>query len=114
QPAIPRPPSTTLNPGDRLGVYTIVQKIDEGGMATVYQAVRDDAQFRKLVAIKILKAGMDTHFVLDRFQKEKQILAHFDHPNIAKLLDGGTTDEGRPYFVLEFIAGQPIDVYCRE
>ncbi len=107
-------PPLDLSPGGRLGVYTIVQKIDEGGMATVYQAVRDDAEFRKLVAIKILKAGMDTSFILDRFQKEKQILAHFDHPYIAKLLDGGTTPDRRPYFVLEFIAGQPIDVYCRD
>jgi non-specific serine/threonine protein kinase/serine/threonine-protein kinase len=108
------PACASVGPGDRLGVYTIVQKIDEGGMAAVYQGVRDDAEFRKLVAIKILKAGMDTQFILDRFYKEKQILAHLDHPNIAKLLDGGTTPDGRPYFVLEFIAGLPIDVYCKE
>jgi non-specific serine/threonine protein kinase/serine/threonine-protein kinase len=104
----------SLAPGERVGVYTIVQKLDEGGMAAVYQAIRDDDEFRKLVAIKILKAGMDTRFILDRFQKEKQILAHFDHPNIAKLLDSGSTAQGRPYFVLEFIAGQPIDIFCKE
>ena len=103
-----------LTPGSRLGAYTLVQKIDEGGMASVYQAIRDDAEFRKLVAIKVLKQGMDTQFILDRFYNEKQILAHFDHANIAKLLDGGTTPDRRPYFVLEFIAGKPIDVYCRD
>lgn len=103
-----------LHAGDRLGVYTIVQKIDEGGMAVVYQAMRDDGEFRKLVAIKVLKPGMDTHFVLERFQKEKQILAHFGHPYIAMLLDSGSTPAGRPYFVLEFIAGRPLNVYCDE
>jgi non-specific serine/threonine protein kinase/serine/threonine-protein kinase len=103
-----------LGAGAKLGPYTVIQKIDEGGMAVVYQAVRDDGEFRKLVAVKVLKPGMDTHFVLERFQNEKQILAHFDHPNIAKLLDSGSTPGGRPYFVLEFIAGQPIDTYCAE
>ncbi|HLX45692.1 MAG TPA: protein kinase [Bryobacteraceae bacterium] len=112
--SIPPRDRHALCAGDRLGVYTIVQKIDEGGMAVVYQAVRDDPEFRKLVAIKVLKPGMDTHFVLERFQNEKQILAHFDHANIAKVLDSGSTPAGRPYFVLEFIAGEPIDVFCRE
>src|SRR5581483_1679851 len=69
-------------------------------------------QFRKLVAIKVVKRGMDTDYVLERFHNERQILAHFDHPNIAKLLDGGVTADGRPYVVMEFIAGQPIDEYC--
>lgn len=103
-----------LEPGARLGPYTVIQKIDEGGMAAVYQAVRDDAEFRKLVAVKVLKPGMDTDFILERFHNEKQILAHFDHANIAKLLDSGATPGGRPYFVLDFIAGQPVDVFCRE
>ena len=81
-------------------------------MGSVYQAVRDDDQFRKVVAIKLVKAGMDTEFVLERFHKERQILAHLDHPNIAKVFDAGTTRHGRPYFVMEFIPGQPIDEYC--
>jgi eukaryotic-like serine/threonine-protein kinase len=117
RPAIdlPRPPDTTIEtlaPGTRLGVYTIVQKIDEGGMAMVYQALRDDAEFRKLVAIKVLKPGMDAGLILERFHNEKQILAHFDHPNIAMLLDSGTTPGGHSYFVLEFIAGHPLTAYC--
>src|SRR5581483_10680969 len=98
--------------GEQCGVYQIIQKIGEGGMGVVYQAVRNDDQFRKLVAIKVVKRGMDTDYVLERFHNERQILAHFDHPNIAKLLDGGVTADGRPYVVMEFIAGQPIDEYC--
>lgn len=98
--------------GEQCGVYQIVQKIGEGGMGIVYQGVRNDDQFRKLVAIKVVKRGMDTEYVLERFHNERQILAHFDHPNIAKLLDGGVTADGRPYVVMEFIAGRPIDEYC--
>jgi eukaryotic-like serine/threonine-protein kinase len=100
--------------GSRLGAYRIVQEIGEGGMGVVYQAIRDDDQFRKLVAIKILKQGLDSRYILRRFHNERQILAHFDHPNIAKLLDGGTTEDGRPYFVMEFIAGKAVNDYCDE
>ncbi|HZT33639.1 MAG TPA: serine/threonine-protein kinase [Bryobacteraceae bacterium] len=105
-------PAEKPAPGDRLGVYQIVQKIGEGGMGVVFQAVRDDDQFRKLVAIKVVKRGMDTAYILERFHNERQILAHFDHPSIAKVLDGGATPDGRPYVVIEFVAGQPIDEYC--
>jgi non-specific serine/threonine protein kinase/serine/threonine-protein kinase len=105
-------PSEEIAPGTKLGIYRVVQKIGEGGMSVVYQAIRDDDQFRKLVAVKVLKRGMDTEFLVQRFHNERQILAHFDHPNIAKLLDGGTTSDGRPYFVMEFIAGDAIDAYC--
>ena len=100
--------------GDRLGVYAIVQQIGEGGMGTVYQAVRDDGAFRKLVAVKILKRGMDTGYILQRFENEKQILAHFDHPNIAKVVDAGVTPDHRPFFVMEFYSGLPLDRFCRE
>jgi serine/threonine protein kinase len=72
-----------------------------------------DAQFEMRVAIKVIKRGMDTDAVLQRFHHERQILGGLDHPNIARLLDGGTTGEGLPYFVMEFVAGQPIDEYCR-
>src|SRR6185369_9581740 len=102
----------SVRPGERLGIYQILQTIGEGGMGTVYHAVRDDDQFRKLVAIKVVKRGMDTGFILRRFHNERQILAHFDHRHITKLIDGGATPDGRPYFVMDFIAGDPIDVYC--
>ncbi|HLJ49809.1 MAG TPA: serine/threonine-protein kinase [Bryobacteraceae bacterium] len=100
--------------GDRLGIYSIVQQVGEGGMGAVYQAIRDDDAFRKLVAVKILKRGMDTDYLVQRFENEKQILAHFDHPNIARLLDAGVTPDSRPYFVMEFYSGLPLDRYCRE
>jgi serine/threonine protein kinase len=96
----------------RIGPYKIVEAIGEGGMGAVYRAVRADDQYQKQVAIKIVQAGNDSAFIIDRFKHERQILASLDHPNIARLLDGGTTEEGVPYFVMELIEGQPIDRYC--
>jgi|GEM_PF-542079 len=98
--------------GRRIGSYKVVREIGRGGMGSVYLAVRADDEFRKRVAIKLVKRGMDTDFVLKRFRNERQILASLDHPNIAHLLDGGTTDDGLPYFVMEYIQGQPIELYC--
>jgi len=98
--------------GRRFGAYRIERQIGRGGMGTVYEAARDDNEFRKRAAIKLVKRGMDTDFVLRRFRQERQILAALDHPNIALLLDGGTTDDGLPYFVMEFIEGQPLYRYC--
>ena len=106
------PPPEHFAPGYTLGKYQIVQMIGEGGMGTVYQALRED--IRKLVAIKVVKRSMHNEFVLSRFANERQILAHFDHPHITKFLDSGLTADGRPYFVMEFIAGRQIDVYCDE
>lgn len=98
--------------GKRLGAYQIVREVGRGGMGAVYEAVRV-AEFSQRVAIKLVKRGMDTDFILRRFRKERQILAALDHPNIARLLDGGTTDDGLPYFVMEFIeGGQPLYQYC--
>ena len=97
--------------GRRLGAYRIEREIGRGGMGTVYEAARVDNEFRKRAAIKLVKRGMDTDFVLRRFRKERQILAALDHPNIALLLDGGTTEDGLPYFVMEFIEGQPLYRY---
>lgn len=98
--------------GRRLGSYRIVGEIGRGGMGAVYEAVRADKEFSKRVAIKLVKRGMDTDFILRRFRKERQILAALDHPNVAQLLDGGTTGDGLPYFVMEFIEGQPLYRYC--
>jgi len=100
--------------GERLGAYRIVREIGRGGMGSVYLAVRDDDQYRKQVAIKVVKRGMDTAAVLERFRHERQILANLDHPSIARLLDGGTTPDGRPYLVMEYVEGRPVDVFCRE
>src|SRR4051794_6804271 len=106
------PPLDNLGIGSDLGPYRIVQLIAEGGMGAVYQAVRVDDLYRKVVAIKVIRRGLFGEFSLRRFDIERQILAHLDHPNIAKLLDGGTTPDGRPFFVMDFIAGTPIDEYC--
>lgn len=97
----------------RIGPYRVVEEIGRGGMGTVYRAVRADDAFRKQVAIKIVKRGMDHDFVLRRFRNERQILATLDHPNVARLLDGGATEDGLPYFVMEYIdGGKPINDYC--
>src|SRR6185312_683201 len=98
--------------GRRVGVYRIVAEIGSGGMSEVYRAVRDDDEYHKEVAVKLLRSGFDTHALLKRFKIEKQILATLDHPNIAKLLDGGSTEEGLPFLVMDYIPGSPIDEYC--
>jgi serine/threonine protein kinase len=98
--------------GRRLGPYQIVELIGVGGMGEVYRAVRADDEYRKQVALKLVRAGLDSAAVVNRFKNERQILASLDHPNIARLLDGGTTGEGIPYFVMELIEGQTIDCYC--
>ncbi len=96
----------------RIGAYQLVREIGRGGMGAVYLAVRTDDEVDRRVAIKLLKRGMDTDFIISRFRKERRILASFDHPNIARLLDGGTTDDGLPYFVMEYIEGLPVGRYC--
>jgi serine/threonine-protein kinase len=96
----------------RIGPYRLTRLIGRGGMGAVYEAVRDDDEFRKRVAIKLIKSGMESDFVRERFLRERQILASLDHPHIARLLDGGTTMEGQPYFVMEFVAGETITAYC--
>ena len=98
--------------GGRIGAYLIEREIGRGGMGEVYAAVRADGQFQKAVALKIVRSGLDAGFVLERFRNERQILAGLDHPNIARLLDGGSTEEGVPYLVMELVPGVPIDTYC--
>ena len=98
--------------GRRVGSYRIVREIGRGGMGAVYLAVRADDEFQKRVAIKLVKRGMDTDFILRRFRQERQILASLDHPYIARLMDGGTTDDGLPFFVMEYIQGLPVNQFC--
>ncbi|HET9209750.1 MAG TPA: serine/threonine-protein kinase [Thermoanaerobaculia bacterium] len=100
--------------GERIGVWRIVREIGRGGMGAVYLAERADQEFEQTVAIKVVRRGMDTDEIVRRFRSERQILAHLDHPNIAKLFDGGTTGDGRPYFVMEYVEGRPIDEFCKE
>src|SRR3954468_6097623 len=94
--------------GKRMGAYRVLREIGRGGMGSVYLAERADGQFQKQVAIKVLRRGTDTDEVLRRFSAEKHILARLDHPNIARLLDAGTSDDGLPYFVMEHVAGDPV------
>src|SRR5215475_7110510 len=98
--------------GRQLGHYRLLSQLGAGGMGEVYLAARADDQYRKQVAIKLVKRGMDTDNILRRFRHERQILAALDHPNISRLLDGGVSEDGLPYFVMEYIAGSPITEYC--
>lgn len=101
-----------LAPGKRVGSYEILEEIAQGGMGAVYRAVRADGQYDQQVALKIVRADLGAELTAARFRNERQILASLDHPNIARILDGGTTAEGLPYFVMEFIDGLPIAEYC--
>jgi hypothetical protein len=103
--------SLTERPGTQIGPYKLVQEIGEGGMGMVYMAAQKEPVRRK-VALKIIKPGMDTREVIARFAAEKQALAIMDHPNIAKVHDAGTTESGRPYFVMELVNGVTITQYC--
>ena len=98
--------------GHPIGPYKIVEPIGRGGMGVVYRAFRADDQYQKQVAIKLVRTGQDSAFVVSRFRNERQILASLDHPNIARLLDGGATENGIPYLVMELVEGLPIDAYC--
>jgi serine/threonine protein kinase len=100
--------------GSRMGTYRIIREIGRGGMGSVYLAIRDDDQYRKEVAIKLIRHGMDTQDVLDRFRRERQILANLDHPYIARLLDAGTALDGRPFFVMEYVTGKTLDAWYRD
>jgi eukaryotic-like serine/threonine-protein kinase len=98
--------------GACVGPWKLLRRVGTGGMAAVYAAARIDQQFQKIVAIKVVKPGMDSEEILRRFRNERQVLASLDHPNIARLLDGGTTDYGLPYLVMEYVEGTPMDRYC--
>ncbi len=98
--------------GRTLGPYRVVREIGRGGMGTVYEAVRTDPEFEHRVAIKTLRLGLDVPELVTQFRQERQILGALQHPNIAALLDGGVTEDGVPYIVLEYVDGVPIDRYC--
>ncbi len=98
--------------GRKLGPYLVEKVIAAGGMGIVYLAVRDDAEFKKQVAVKLIRSGLNNKYLTERFKTEKQTLAYLDHPYIAKLLDAGSTDDGTPYLIMDYIDGEPIDVYC--
>ncbi len=98
-------------PGDRVGPYKLLQQIGEGGMGVVYMAEQTEP-VRRRVALKIIKPGMDSRQVIARFEAERQALAMMDHQNIARVLDAGTTESGRPYFVMELVHGVPITQFC--
>ncbi len=94
--------------GRRIGVFRITRQIGRGGMSQVYEAARDDGQFEQKVAIKILRPGYHSRALIERFRAERRVLATFNHPNIAHLLDGGSTEEGKLYLVMEYVLGQDI------
>ena len=104
-------PSELERPGTVIGPYKLLEQIGEGGMGVVYMA-EQTRPVRRKVALKIIKPGMDTRQVIARFEAERQALALMDHPNIARVLDAGVSDGGRPYFVMELVKGVPITQYC--
>src|SRR5678816_4033924 len=100
--------------GRRIGAYRLDEEIGRGGMGVVYRASRVDGEFDQTVAIKLIKRGMDTDLILKRFRRERQITAALNHPNIAYFFGGGSTEDGLPYFVMEFISGRPLYEFCDE
>ena len=113
EPAVASILRSSEAPG-RAGPYRLVREIGRGGMGTVYLGERDDEEYQTRVAVKLVRRGMDTDLVLNRFYRERQTLARLQHPNIARLLDGGTTGEGYPYIVMEFVDGTRITDFCRD
>ena len=103
--------TSSEHPGMAIGPYKLLERIGEGGFGEVYMAEQQEPVRRK-VALKIIKLGMDTRQVIGRFEAERQALALMDHPNIAKILDAGTTESGRPYFVMDYVRGIPVTEYC--
>ncbi|GEM_PF-3250939 len=109
-----RAPSHSPREGSQVGAYRLVRKLGQGGMGTVFLAERADGAYQKQVAIKLLSTAVASEELVRRFLEERQILARLEHPNIARLLDGGTTEQGQPYLVMDYVDGIPVDRYCRE
>ena len=105
-------PDRTAGPAAVIGPYRVVKEVGRGGMGSVFLAVRNDDAFHKLVALKVMSPGFKGEEFLQRFRQERQILASLDHPNITRILDGGSTEDGRPYFVMDYVDGLPLDEYC--
>ncbi len=112
QPLPPRPDYREEPVPERIGPYRILHRIGRGGMGNVYCATNEKGSVKRRVAIKVIRKGLDTEDILKRFTFEQQVLASLNHPSIAKIFDSGETEDGRPYFVMEYIDGQPIDEYC--
>ena len=100
--------------GNRVGPYEFERCIGRGGMGSVWLATRSDHEFKKRVAVKVVRRGMDSHEILRRFKLERQVLANLEHPNIARLIDGGSTADGMPFLVMEYVEGIPIDKFCEQ
>src|SRR5216110_1865942 len=112
-PEAAEPAASREAPGATMGPYKLLEQIGEGGMGTVWMAQQQEP-VKRLVALKLIKAGMDSRQVIARFEAERQALALMDHANIARVLDAGTTDAGRPYVVMDLVKGVPITKYCDE
>src|SRR3954471_10532293 len=96
---------------EQIGPYRIIERVGEGGMGIVYKAEQREP-VRRLVALKVIRVGMDTEDVVARFEAERQALALMNHPNVARVFEAGVTDVGRPFFAMEFVPGVPLNVYC--
>ncbi|MEM6646413.1 MAG: serine/threonine-protein kinase [Bacteroidota bacterium] len=107
-----KPRLAPVQSGDRIGPYQLTERLGEGGMGLVYRAQRVDGQFEQQVAIKFMQRGLASEMAIRRFQHEQQVLARLNHPNIARLYDGGVTPAGVPFLVMEYVQGEPIDTYC--
>ena len=103
-----------LQEGMMIGPYRVLRELGSGGMGVVYLTMRSDEVFRRLAALKVIRPELRGDPILARFFKEREILARLDHQNIARIIDGGTTEDGLPYFVMDYVDGQPLDVFCRE
>ena len=103
-----------LSPGGMIDHWMLVERAGRGGMGDVWRVERADGAFERTAALKVIRRGMDSDDIIARFRRERRVLAELEHPNIAALLDAGVLDDGRPYFVMEFVDGIPIDAYCRE
>ena len=103
---------TPLTPGTRVGAWEVIRVAGTGGMGTVYEAARADGAFERRAALKVVRHAGDVALLSERLRGERSILATLDHPNIARLLDGGVTGDGLPYYVMEYVEGTPIDTFC--